>query len=70
MALGISHTPFITVNSHMVTNPIKKKKNSSCLKYLLFSKQFVKKSQLGGVEMWKNFIFFHHYFVEFHFAIH
>ena len=51
MALGISHTPFITVNSHMVTNPIKKKKNSSCLKYLLFSKQFVKKSQLGGVEM-------------------
>ena len=51
----------------MVTNLMIKKKNSSCLKYLLFSKQFVKKSQLGGVEMWKNFIFFQHYFVEFHF---
>ena len=66
----IIHSFYHSQHCHMVTNPMIKKKNSSCLKYLLFSKEFVKKSQLGGVEMWKNFIFFHHYFVEFHFAIH
>lgn len=49
MALDIFIHPFYhSQNSQAVTSQMMNKKNSQCLKYLLFTSQFVKKAQLGG----------------------